>query len=564
MTSLVLAFVLLALPVRRDSTSARPCAPADTGHAPVAWGPALDDVFALLAARHPDAFARVGRRQFSIELDELRRDLPRLDDAGVTVRLMQLVASLQDGHTQLEPAHDPAFARWFPVRFYAFPSGLYVTAVDRPHRAIAGARVLRIGAVSAEQALDRARSVMGADNAWGSRENSFALSNATMLCALGVTDDPGVMTLDVDAGGRRQTVRLEAVHAADGSFDGRFRGEMFPPFREDSIDWVTAFDGRAPRAFRMRDSRLPLHLRYRLHYFFERVDGGLYAQINFMANADSLSFAGFTDGLFAAFDRQPARKLIIDLRYNSGGNGDLAAGFAAALAARARQPRWEQVYVLLGPKTFSAAIMLAHAIVAAVPEAVTVGEPSGAGWNSFGDPMEFAIAGTGLRLSVSTLYHQLARFDDVRPYIPINLPVVMTAADYFAGRDAALDLILGSGDTRAITTILRVAGPAAARRVYDARHARYATLPWWEPVSERDVNQLGYDFLAQGDRDRAVGTFALNADAFPASWNAWDSLGEALAAAGRGSEARAAYQRSVVLNPGNESAQRYLESHPPH
>jgi tetratricopeptide (TPR) repeat protein len=528
----------------------------------VNWSAALDQIEALLAARHPDAFARVGRRQFSIEMDELRRDLPRLDDDVVTVRLMQLVASLQDGHTQLEPAGDPAFAWWFPVRFYAFPSGVYVTAIDRRHRAIAGAHVLRIGTRSADDALTRARSLMGADNRWGSRDNSFALSNATMLHALGITERAETLELEVETAGRKDTVRLDAVHTANGSFDGRFRGEMFPPFREDSIDWVTAFDGRAPRDFRIHDPRLPLHLRYRLHYFFTRVDGGLYAQINFMANADSQSFAAFTDSLFAALDREPARKFIIDLRYNSGGNGDLVSRFADALKARATSPPWRQVYVLLGPKTFSAAIMMAHGVVATVPDAVTVGEPSGAGFNSFGDPMDFPIAGTGLRLSVSTLYHQLARYDDFRPYIPINLAVEMTPADYFAGRDPVLALVQGGDDTRAITAILRGDGPAAAQEVFAARSARYGGFSWWEPFEERAVNSIGYERLARGDREGAAGTFALNTQAFPGSGNTWDSYGEALAALGRWPEARAAYERSLALNPGNASARTYLESHP--
>ena len=203
--------------------------------------------------------------------------------------------------------------------------------------------------------------------------------------------------------------------------------------------------------------------------------------------------------------------------------------------------------------------MLAHAVITAVPEAVTVGEPSGAGWNSYGDPMDFEITG-GLRLSVSTLYHQLASSDVVRPYIAINLPVEMTASEYFAGRDPALALVLGAEDTRAITAILGANGPTAARAVFEARRARYDTLPWWEPCSERMVNAIGYDFLRQGDRDRAIGTFALNTVAFPGSWNVWDSYGEALAAAGKKAEARAAYERSLALNPGNASARKYLES----
>jgi len=173
--------------------------------------------------------------------------------------------------------------------------------------------------------------------------------------------------------------------------------------------------------------------------------------------------------------------------------------------------------------------------------------------------MDFEVAGTGLRLSVSTLYHQLASWDVVRPYIAINLPVVMTAEDYFAGRDPALALVLGAEDTRAITAIVRADGPAAARAVLDTRRARYDTLAWWEPFSERMTNEIGYDDLRRGDRESAIGTFALNTAAFPGSWNAWDSYGEALADAGRKAEARAAYERSLALNPGNPSARTYLE-----
>ena len=535
----------------------------DTLRHAVAWGPVLDRILEILAARHPDAFARVGRRQFQIGVDALRRELPREDDATVTVRLMQLVASLQDGHTQLEPVRDTAFAHWFPVRFYAFADGLYITAIDRPHQAIVGTRVTRIGDLAADEALRRAETVMGADNAWGQRENSFALSNATMLHAMGISPDPHAVTLEVEQGGTRRKVRLESVHVADGSFDGRFRGEMFPPFRNDSIPWVTAFAGRAPRDFRVRDSRLPLHLRYRLHYFCEPVNDGLYVQINFMANADSQSFEQFTDSVFHRLDRNPVRKLVIDLRYNSGGNGDLVPRFADALKVRAPRPPWRQLYVLLGPKTFSAAIMLAHGIQASVPDAVTVGEPSGAGYNSFGDPMDFEIEGTGLRLSVSTLYHQLGRFDDFRPYIPVNLPAVMTARDYFAGRDPPLELVLGNDETRSLTALLGTDGPAAATAAFLARESRYGGLAWWEPFSERSVNTIGYEMLRDGNREGAAATFALNTLAYPASWNTWDSYGEALALLGHAQAARNAYQRSLTLNPGNASARTYLESHSP-
>jgi len=549
--------MLLALSLLAFQIAASPASPPS----PANWAERLDAVTTILETRHPDFAARIGRREYAIEADRLRRDLPGLDDAHALVRLMQLVANLHDGHTQLEPT-DSAFARWYPVRFYAFPSGLYITAIDRAHRELVGRRVVRIGRLSAEEALARAETVMGADNEWGTRENLFALSSATLLRGLDVTDSSDTLRLEVETPAGPLRAMLGAIRTGDASFDGRFRGEMFPPFRGGSVDWVTAFGGRAPLDYRKADAALPLHLRYRFYFFTAPLPGAnaLYAQINFMQEDDTLRFADFTDSLFARLDRHPVARLILDLRYNSGGNGALVPRFERALITRGASHPWGQIYILTGRKTFSAAILLAGGILEAVPDAMVVGEPSGAGLNHFGDPMSFEIPG-GLRLNVSTIWHQGAKSDDVRPWIPVNLPVAMDAADYFAGRDPALELVTSAAETRAVEAIAEGGDATAAARTLTERLRRCAGLAWCQPSSEARLNELGYRVLRGGEAARAVAIFALNTAAYPGSWNAWDSEGEALARAGRTADAVAAYRRSLALNPGNEGARTFLRAH---
>ncbi len=46
---------------------------------------------------------------------------------------------------------------------------------------------------------------------------------------------------------------------------------------------------------------------------------------------------------------------------------------------------------------------------------------------------------------------------------------------------------------------------------------------------------------------------------YPDSWNAWDSLGEAAAKAGRNEQAIANYRKSLELNPNNKNGQAMLE-----
>ncbi len=76
---------------------------------------------------------------------------------------------------------------------------------------------------------------------------------------------------------------------------------------------------------------------------------------------------------------------------------------------------------------------------------------------------------------------------------------------------------------------------------------------------EREVNGRGYFFLQQRKRvPEAVKMFRVNAELFPASWNVWDSLGEGLLAAGDVEGARAAYEKSVQINPESRSGKEAL------
>jgi CubicO group peptidase (beta-lactamase class C family) len=77
-------------------------------------------------------------------------------------------------------------------------------------------------------------------------------------------------------------------------------------------------------------------------------------------------------------------------------------------------------------------------------------------------------------------------------------------------------------------------------------------------LDENEMNILGYQFLQQGKNREAIGIFILNAEAFPKSWNVYDSLGEAYLANGDKELAIRNYQKSIELNPQN-TATRALE-----
>ncbi len=77
--------------------------------------------------------------------------------------------------------------------------------------------------------------------------------------------------------------------------------------------------------------------------------------------------------------------------------------------------------------------------------------------------------------------------------------------------------------------------------------------------SEGGMNSLGYSYLNKKEYEIAIKLFEMNVEAYPESWNVYDSLGEALLAFGNKEKAKENYQKSVELNPKNENGKKVLE-----
>jgi tetratricopeptide (TPR) repeat protein len=75
-------------------------------------------------------------------------------------------------------------------------------------------------------------------------------------------------------------------------------------------------------------------------------------------------------------------------------------------------------------------------------------------------------------------------------------------------------------------------------------------------ATEVDLNAAGYGLLAAKKPDEAIAMFKLIVQRFPDSWNAQDSLAEALAAKGDKAGAIAAYEKAAALTKDPEQKKR--------
>ena len=75
---------------------------------------------------------------------------------------------------------------------------------------------------------------------------------------------------------------------------------------------------------------------------------------------------------------------------------------------------------------------------------------------------------------------------------------------------------------------------------------------------ERSINSAGYALMTDGKLKEAIELFKMNVQLYPQSWNVYDSLGEAYANAGETALAIQNYEKSLQLNPKNETGKAAL------
>lgn len=77
-------------------------------------------------------------------------------------------------------------------------------------------------------------------------------------------------------------------------------------------------------------------------------------------------------------------------------------------------------------------------------------------------------------------------------------------------------------------------------------------------LNENEMNLSGYQLLQSGKAKEAAAIFKLNKEAFPNSFNTFDSYGEVLLVLGDTTKAIANYKESIKLNPDNENGIKIL------
>lgn len=181
-------------------------------------------------------------------------------------------------------------------------------------------------------------------------------------------------------------------------------------------------------------------------FWFERLggakpDGGtLYVQFNQVMDGPDESLAAFAQRLEAALAERPPRLLVVDVRHNNGGNGDLLHPLIAVLKAFESKQPTAKLVVLTGRNTFSAAQVFISRVDHET-KALFAGEMSSSKPNFVGEENEIVLPWSQAIGSISNRFHESIPGDSREGIVP-DLKVEVSSADYFGNRDPVLDAVL--------------------------------------------------------------------------------------------------------------------------
>jgi tetratricopeptide (TPR) repeat protein len=538
------------------------CAENSTPFTKQQWLDDLDHVTRTLIDKHPDIFYRMSEDDFEQVVSRAKKMIEQSQtDDECLIAIRQVVASLYDGHTSLNANSLPGYRNIFPVRMYEFSDGIFITGIAKKYAEYIGAKVQKIGQLSAEEAFQRAGTLAFADNEFSRKNQAPQIVMACkMAYGLGITKTVDKLVLLVETTtGLREKIHLSAIipPGANNILAGMDIGPA-------GVHFVSAFTGT--------DKKLPFYLRHldgNFNYWFEhdKEHKTIYMQFNLVIHKRDESFVQFYERMFKYIDKnaQDIDKFILDLRFNSGGNGLMVLPFINEIIKRDKINRLGHLYTLIGRRSFSAAVLLVAEMMLHT-QVLLVGEPAGAAQNMFSDVVNRGrLPNSGVALNVSSAYLNIAWPAGKNYMIPPHYPAPFSSVDFFSGKDPALEAIFAN-KAKAVEMVLNEQGPKTALDFFKKINCdwgvhtdEWSVTPFTFPISakyngESRVNDMGYQFMERNKMEEARAAFELNVALFPNSSNVWDSYAEYFMRIGDNPAAIKYYKRSLELNPRNANA----------
>lgn len=490
---------------------------------------------------YPFLFKKTTAGEFDAAVDKLYAEIPKLQEHEIMAGFSRIVSSFQYGHTTVSFHSSPVKYRRLPVNLYWFSDGVYIEGIQKDYEAALGAKVLKVEGMPVEEALKAIRPVVPAEN-----DQFFKAYGLRFLCIPEVLHAQGVakelkntVTLTLEKDGKVFDQTITAVAAKGHDAPNEYG------FTKPDGDWL-ATRGQSATPFYLKN----LDRIYYYEYLPEHKT--VYVRHSQIQDDPAEAIPEFYERVFKFIEENEVERLVLDVRLNGGGNNYKNKPIVTGIIRTEKINQVGKLFVIIGRRTFSACQNLVNELDN-YTNAVFVGEPTAENINFYGDnnPVE-------LPNSKATAYLSFAWWQD-KPqwenadWLAPHLAVDMSFDDYRSNRDPVLEAALNFSsdnfilDPMGYFTELFMAGQMEKIQSEAQRMVKDPAYRFFD--FEEEFNNAGYRLMGNGQVESAIYVFQLNAQLFPESANAWDSLAEANWKAGNTDKAIELYNKAIEMDP---------------
>lgn len=377
-------------------------------------------LYEQLPKLHVDFYHAAAKADFRNAYSTAMERAETTSDLDFYFSLRELASYAKDSHTSVGLTQElVAQLSAIPAQFSYVEGAWRVSVVERMHESLLGGEVIAINGIAMEEVEKLASPLFSHDNqVWLRHYLSQQLNLTNLYTYLGFAKSPTeVVTLTVKprSGGDEQALFLQPVSANEYGM----------------LSFATWYQTHPETG--------ATNAPYRALLLEEK--NTLFVQYNVCMSYEEYPLDGFIKEILALVESASFDHVMIDLRYNSGGDSRLLEPLVDGLGVL-QEKQGFSIDVLIGEGTFSSALMNAMHFKKRT-NARLVGEPTGGSLNHYGEIKQFSLPGSGIPVTYSTKYFVMDKTYQTGSLIP-DLVIGKTVDDILSGRDTVVEMLLQS------------------------------------------------------------------------------------------------------------------------
>lgn len=361
-----------------------------------------------LPVKHKNLYDKISKAEFEKKVAMIASKIDTLNYETFMVELFKLNVSIGDEHTRIEPR----FRLALPIKFEMFDDGIFVTSIDPQKSACLLSKLTAINGHPIDEINRKFKEVIKDDNkSYFEIYRQQLLNNPSFLKGLGIlaSDESAVFTLQNSS---QETLRI-TLNAVD----------------KDSLKLAMSSQYETMLPYKAGDK----------DYWYEYDAAGKTIYFNFVhcIEDDNHPFPQFNEELFSKIKDAQPNKIIIDLRFNSGGNSGVLTPFIDSIK-HSYLNRKGHFFVLIGKSTFSSSLMNAIELKRNT-NAVLVGQMTSGNINHYGEVRGFRLPNTKIVIGYSTMYWE--NWKGKKGALMPDIAITYKSRNFINNKDEALEYI---------------------------------------------------------------------------------------------------------------------------